>query len=611
MSDFVFKASMEDAATLKSLEDIQKATADLNRQTAESERLTKAEAKSARETAAARRQQADAEKELAKARASVSRHHESMGDAGARGLVQANVDRQLQQLARMKAELDAGAWESKQRSALARESREMADLDGGAAAPGWLKGLAGLAGGASVAGIISEFVNAVDAASDRLNAMGDVQEASARSLRDFRSINPGDDGRAFVERAVKMGATLGLSPGEVGDIGATIQASVDRDGTKGISKEEEAKFDEGMRVAASLINLGVEAGDAQKVIAGAPGRGLSATRLSTIFMTAAEESTSMTPRDMAKVMSATANFSSAEMGFAAATAISEEERDPGRVPEKVRAAQRALGPGADSSKFTRKLNLSGLSEVERIDAIAEYFSRTGDQSLGEDERIAAGSKTLTDSKKFGLDFEEAQGIAMLVRQRQMFRKTLDMMQGQNAAMDLAGERATGLMDDPNVRSEFEGRRTNAALGVDLLYGKAGERARRENQRRRDEGEVLREAGALQAVDPGTGESTIGFWGRALNAVAFNAAEVWGGEKSRDNPFTFSREGAAIVGPSARAAETPPFLPAGYAEQIARLNSNLESLNAQLQQNTRATAENTTAPAASGGGMPRVNRNGGL
>ena len=602
----------DDDGVIKTLDDVKKATQEVNKAIDESREAKRKEVQQSRELAAALKAEAEAEKSAATARrqaVAARNSHEGMGDAGAAGLFAEHQLRIQSILQRDSSSIQAimDARLARETAAVnAKEARGIAEAGTDEAFSAGMNGLTAFSafiGGGTLLQTFSEFVSYLNDVNQALSAFGNSADQSTRGLRDFQSINPGKEGRDFVRDTVLKGVGAGMTPEQSGAMGATIQASVDRDGVKGLSEDERKAFEESMRVSGNLVNLGVAPEDTQKVIAGAPARGLSAKRMSNIFMTAAEASTSMVPADMAKMMSATGQYSSAEAGFSAATAISEEERDPGRVMEKVRSAQRALGPGADSTKFTKRLGLKGMSESERIDAIAQYFIQNGDQNLSEDQRIDAGTRTLGDTKKFGLDIEEAQSVGMLVRQRGKFKNTLAEMQAMPEGKDRAQELFSGLMEDPNSVGEFQGRVTAAKAKADPLYGVNAQGVQDEKRMRRDAGEVLLATGNVQGVDPATGESTQTWGQRAINRVAFGAgrllASTYGDTEQLDNPFSTNIEGRAVAGQTKRMQEGGGGAGAGSGTgaQVERLNANLEALNKQLETNTATTAENTAATAA--------------
>lgn len=631
-NDLVFRAALEDAGVLKTLDDIQKATEDLQRQQKESAELARKEAKDTRDAAAAKKQLADAERDLAKAKQEANSKQRANEAVVSKML----VDRQHARISGVfgsnNDSIDAimsANYQRDQQRIRAREARGIAEADDG----GIGNKVAGIAGVTAALSTLTTALNENTRAAVAIKAAdaqaGGNAEANARALREFASINDTPEGRAFVADQVKKGAAKGLNAGEVGAMGMTIQSSFDVNGDNKLDEKERAKFDEGMGVGADMVNLGISAADAQGVITSAAARDISTTRMSNAFQIAAEKSGKMGPGQMAAVVPSTQQYSTAEAGLAVATAISGEEA-PDRVAEKVRASQRALGPGADAGKFAKKFKLQGLSEIERIEKVSAYAIEHGDQSLSENERVAAFSRQLSDPK-YGLDIQQAEGVGMLLRQRGKLRDTYDAMtEIASTDRNLVGERAANLYKSPDQNSELQGRIQAANLQYEQSFGSAAKAAREEKRIRRDEGATYQAVGRRDLVNQATGESNapeviapfagiplIGplmpeFETRSINRTAFAAGDFFHrlrGGKARDNPFSEAIEGEALPGTqTARVQAAPPNA------DVSELKLSMDALRESIDRNNEATERNTrdTAPVASTTTAPSaINRNGNI
>lgn len=551
-----------------------------------------------------------------------------------------SVERKLAQIDLLKHEAGLDSWERAQRAASLREQRGLAEAS---REEGWgakLGGVGMMALGAlglgSVTAAVMTLVNTLQGRSDGLAAAGGRAEQASVGAREFLVSNTGAEGRAFAQASMKTGSELGLTADQTGAIGMTLKAATDKDGDNRLNEAEQKAYDEGLRTAGKMTHMGVQAEDAQKVVGAAFGRGMTVREMANTMMIAAEDSASLGPGDTARLLSSTAQYSTAQMGFAAGVGIGETEKNPGRVDEKVRALQRAVGPGANKSKLSKRFGLTAdMNELERIEAIAQRMIEDGDQSLSEDERVAQGAASLADPK-YGLDIQQQEALSMALKARGKMRTTYDKMMSVPQEQNLVNEKFASMMDDPNIRSDFEAKQLAARLQYDQMYGKElGPQARAEKEARRREGEALQSIGDVARVDQTTGETNQGWLGRFGYSVFGGAAvavnnfgrRLHGQKEFIDNPWTERVEGnlqldgnfkrrrglEAVQADEAGALGAGPVAAlGGLSPQLEQLNTNLTTLNSTLERNNTATEESTRVGGAEFGAVGvGINRNGNI
>lgn len=533
MAEMVVRIKGEDQGGVKTLEDVTKAMREQSAEFAKAQKASAAENKGLREQLAALTQQTNARKEFAK----TLQMAESII-----AVAESNRQKRIQNIFR---ENEALIEQVKTERALAEARRasakeiydyqqaDKADRGGG----GGMLAAGGMAGLAST--ISSEIVSGVKEAFDTL--MEHVAKQSegmvnfAKKAENYALMNaqwralqaPGKEGLDLMQQVYKVGMGAGLLPDQTGAMAMTIQSTFDANADKKLTGDELKKFKTGMSVAADLVNIGVAAEDAQKIVVSGNARGEDTLSFANKYKIASDQSASMGPADMAKITPSIARYTTSEAGFALAAGLSNTYTNPEMLPEKMRALRRAVGPGTESTKLSQMMGLAGLNEVDAIDRVAQYLSEHGDQSLPEDKRIEKAGYELSDTKKYGLEIQESEALQVALKHRAQTRTALIAMQTQDPTQNLVHESLVASLEDPNFAAGIQGKQVKAALAYEQMYGKRAPARRAELAQKRAEGMALTEAGYEGYVDPDTGETTMPYTQRVLGRTYATVAKASG------------------------------------------------------------------------------------
>lgn len=448
---------------------------------------------------------------------------------------------------------------------------------------GWATALGKVAAAGAVAGVA---LDEMAAAHTRAMEAAKRSDAAGAGLMGFAALQaPGEEGQAHVRRTVIAGGRAGLKTDATGTIAQAIQSIADADGNRKLEGAEKTSFDDSFGAALKLGQLGVKPEDIQNAITAAMVRGESGSMEADKTVLAAGAS-KLDEGDFAASAAAMQQWQDSDAAKAAVAAMSRTEAK-GELPTLTRAAAQALGQAGDSSEFSAKFGLAGLSEADKIAKLREVGAREGTGATAE-ERVASFSRTLTDK---GLDETKARAVGALLREGASFEQTLGSLRDLKPGGDLVGARLSELKKDPVIASLMQSREAAAMQEVNDLYGESAGAARDERAQALSRGAELTAYGGGRAVDPTTGEEKgVGFSANPLEAfglfsqtnrdiIGGRLAAMWNGMPGTGFNGTGVNQDRDKTGGE-------------------RLELTLNKLAESLDRNTKATEANSTSARAS-------------
>lgn len=487
-------------------------------------------------------------------------------------MVRANTEEQLTRgLDKIEARERAAAAAALKRAAAMDQGNKLTSL--GVAGIGKMAaGLASMAAGAISASAAISLVREENA---RLIALADKSNAAVKGLQGFIALQaPGAEGQAHVRDTALKGARSGLTTEQTGTIATAIQSIADADGNRKMEGKEKVAFDKSLSAALLLGKLGVSAEDTQAAITGGMVRGISGDVAADKLVEAAGRS-KLNESDFARSSAAMGQFGDQDAALAAVAAMSRTE-DKGELPTLIRSAALALGESADSSEFSKKYGLAGLSEAEKIARLREIGKQQGTGAT-EEERIASFSKSL---KEKGLDETKARAVGALIREGGTFADTYGAVKAIGPGAGVAAGRLAGLEADPAYRAAQQAQEAKTMAEAAALFGPESDKARALKNDRLARGAKLQAEGGGAGVNPETGEAYSFFeapikWIRARGEV--KRGQIERGE--------MSQRGGAL----------DDFSSAGDpSAALDRLTTALEKNNALLDRNNAVTEQANTA-----------------
>ncbi len=358
-------------------------------------------------------------------------------------------------------------------------------------AAGGILGLVGLGGlTAAIGTLTSAFSTYRESALD----IAKKGEATGQAIKSFVGIQKGtsDEVNAAVERALKFGAELGLTPEQTVGLAQPLQSKVGTtedmpDGTKRNlwDAEEEARF----IPAARMVRLGVPEAVAGQVVELGVNRGLEPGQAEDWMSLAADVSVTDEPAIAKAVALGGTQFSNLQDALGAATAISAAglggTSGEGITP-LMSAMSKTIGSAGEVKyeKMFKKYKLGSygvargetpLSESENVARLREVAVEKGDQSLTPEERISAFSQNI--AKELGIvDVEDSKALgAAMSNFDEWMKVTTGIAEG--VADGAVLRKLDVLKANPVANARLDAEKQTAVLGLSNAYGDRAENAR--------------------------------------------------------------------------------------------------------------------------------------
>lgn len=437
--------------------------------------------------------------------------------------------------------------------------------------------IGGFIGITSIAGGIMAITSELKRVDEALGNIGRKSNKVGNDILEFVALQAqGDKGQKNVKSTLLQGAAAGVSLRDTAAMAVPIQSVVDANGDGLLQPEEQAKFDEDMKAAFVLRNLGVSPEDAQTVITAGRARGQGGTKSADKFSAAASAGGATTAQ-FAGSISALSQFTDTDTGLAALASLTREEKNFGRLPTMLRNLGGVLGSQADESEFSKKFGLKGLSEAEKVAKLRELA-----QQRGKGDTEAARLKSFTDTfQNEGLSKREAEALGIVVRQGGF----MEQVRGQLGALEpgVAQRRLDTVFQDPVVKGTKDAETVAALSEYAAAYGPQSEAGRENLKGKLAVGAEAVAEGRMQNVDIETGEPN------------------WR-ERARDYFGRFVSEGQPTQGPNMGAGGLPvgmgrPEIRNDGVTNDERLGQKLDRLADVLEKSIQTTEQNNAATEA--------------
>lgn len=385
--------------------------------------------------------------------------------------------------------------------------------------------VAGMAGFAGVTGTLNMVYREIERVNEALIASSKRANEASGSLRSWVQIQAGPEGDKLIRETILAGANRGLTPNQVGQVAQPLQSLADKDGSGTLDAEERKAFDNYFAAAAGMAELGVDSADALKVIGSGAARGLTGQESADKLLAAADASF-QDPKALAKAIAETGEFSSLEEALAVLTATTIENQEPGTFGTSMKRLGLILGKAGEQSKegaaFNKKFGLEGLSESEKLTALAKYGARTG-KGATEEERIRDFTAGLSNEE--GITKEASVDLARAVRAAWKAESTRAMLDSQSEGwMERSLQKQ---LDNPLTGPGILSDRQKALAEAGGLLGPQAEEAQRLLAERQIEGAGMLAKGDVANVTP-EGEAaplsqrTWGAWIRGAGSAVLEA-----------------------------------------------------------------------------------------
>lgn len=451
------------------------------------------------------------------------------------------------------------------------------DKAGKSAAGFGSKASAAMTRAAAVAAPVVAVLAALNKEFDYMMKRTERADAEARAMKDLVLALPeGAEGDALKAQIMQTGAEFGLKPGQSAETAMPLYAAYDKDGSGTLDEGEKKGFDSALKGAAALQATGTEAADATNLQLAASNMGVGGMEASAKAMKAAQMS--MRGTDViAKAAAPMSQFDDFDTGMATITALSKGELNEGRIPERVKDAQMALSSANDTSEFSKKYGLAGLTQGEKIEKLYSAAVESGDV------------KGFTDqfSTVKGMDEGKSTSLALLVQQGALYKSSLEELKA------VKPEEATAAVDklrnDKLTRSVMATDQATAGIAVHGMIGEGSDKAYEARMREIALGQELTAHGGGQAVDPETGLP------KPLSGIASSYDRISGTVKAAWNGMpVFGREDSGL----------------GKSDGFESFNKNQAALTKAIEENNRLLAENNQATAANTAGTKKTTPVGG-